>query len=438
MKKLIITSTFLFLSAIGIAQNLNTQKLDSLFNLLEQNDKFMGSLAVSHNGKTIYKNTIGFANLEDSAIANENTIYRIGSVSKIFTAALILQAIEDNKLHLEQKLQDFFPQVANSETITIKNLLSHSSGIHDFTREENYSNWSDIKQSKDSMVLRIANFKSDFNPGIKSEYSNSNFVLLTFILEDIYTKSYESLLKDKITAPLQLDHTFYGAKINPTNNEAYSYYYLGKWIKKSETEMSVPQGAGAIVSTPKDLNTFITALFNGKIISNKSLDLMKNIENGYGLGLLKFPYNDTWSYGHTGSIDAFETVTSYFPEDKLAISLSTNGRNYDKNDILLAVLGSYYGEEVDLPKFNMVKLTSKDLDKYLGTYATEEMPLKITMTKEGNVLISQATGQSAFPLEADGVDHFNYDRAGIKIKFNPANNTFLLMQGGRELEFKME
>jgi len=438
MKNIIITTSFLFLSTICIAQKLDTEKLDSLFHILEQNDKFMGSLAVSQNGETIYKNTIGIINLEDSIKSNNQTKYRIGSISKVFTAALVLKAIEENKLKLEQSLKDFYPEISNSEKITIKNLLNHSSGIHDFTRNEDYLKWNQIKQTKDSMLKRIASDTSDFLPDSESEYSNSNYVLLTFILEDVYKKAYRKLLKEKITHPLNLEHTFYGGVIEPENNEAYSYSYLGKWNKESETDMSIPQGAGAILSTPADLNIFIKALFNEKIISSTSLGRMKNIENGYGLGLFRFPFDDKWSYGHTGGIDGFRSSTSFFPENQLAISLTSNGVNYKINDILLAVLGSFYGQGFDLPEFNKVKLTAKDLEKFLGTYASEEIPPKIIISKEGSTLLAQATGQSAFPLEPSSENTFVFEQAGVKIEFKTETEEMILIQGGKEFLFRKE
>ncbi len=165
---------------------------------------------------------------------------------------------------------------------------------------------------------------------------------------------------------------------------------------------------------------------------------MKSIENGYGLGLLRFPYNDKWSYDHTGGIDGFESVTSYFPEDKLAISLTANGVNYNKNNILLAVLGSFYGKGFDLPDFNKIKLTSDDLEKYLGTYSSKEIPPKIKISKQGSSLIAQATGQSAFPLEPTSKDNFIFEQAGVKIEFKPSTEEMILKQGGKEFLFSKE
>lgn len=438
MKNLIITASFLFLSAICVAQKLDTKKLDSLFQILEQNDKFIGSLAVSQNGNTIYENSIGFINLEDSIKSNDNTKYRIGSVSKMFTATLVLKAIEENKLRLDQSLKEFYPQVKNSDLISIKNLLNHSSGIHDFTSEKDYLEWNTQNQSKDAMIARIINGDSEFEPNEKSKYSNSNYVLLTFILEDIYGRPFSKLLKEKIIDPLGLKNTHYGGKINIENNESNSYSYLGKWKLESETDMSIPQGAGAVVSNPTDLNIFIEQLFLDNIVSKHSLEMMKTIENDYGFGMFKFSYLDELNFGHTGGIDGFRSFTIYFPKDELAISMTSNGLNYSQKEILVSISNDFNNKSFELPKFDEIKVTSEDLDKYLGTYSSEEIPPKITITKEGNTLIAQATGQSAFPLEPTSKDNFAFDQAGVKIEFKPETEEMIMKQGGGEFVFSKE
>lgn len=437
MKNSLTTFILLLFATISSAQSFKSEKIDSLFSLLEQNDKFMGSISISENQKVIYEKTIGFADIENKIKADSLTKYRIGSISKIFTATLVLKAIEEGKLEINQTIEKYFPKIKNANRITIKNLLNHSSGIHDFTRNDDYLKWNTKLQSKEDMIKRIVISGNDFEPNSKSEYSNSNFVLLTFILEDIYETTFPKILKKQIVKPLNLKNTYYGGKIK-NNNEAHSYSYLGKWVKKEETDMSVPQGAGGIVSNSKDLNTFIEQLFLGNIISNKSLKLMKTIENGYGLGLLRFPYNDKISYGHTGGIDEFKSVTSYFPKDKLAISLSSNGTNYDINKVLLAVLATFYNDSFDLPNFETITIISEDLDKYLGTYSSKEIPPKIIVSKEGNNLIAQATGQGAFPLEAIETDIFIFEQAGVKLEFNPDKNEMTLEQSGKKFLFKKE
>lgn len=438
MKNSITTLILLLLAAVGSAQSFQSKKLDSLFTLLEQNDKFMGSISVSENQKTIYEKSIGFSDLENGIKTSNTTKYRIGSISKTFTSTLIFKAIEDGKLELDKTIETFFPKLVNAKTITIANLLNHSSGIHDFTRDDNYLEWNTEMQSKEKMIERIVNGQTEFSPNEKNEYSNSNYLLLTFILEEVNKKSFSEILNSQIIKALKLKNTYYGKETNIAENESFSYKYVGKWQKENETDMSIPQGAGAIVSNPSDLNQFLEQLFLGKIISEKSLKQMKTITNGYGMGLFEFPYDEKVSFGHTGGIDGFTSVSSYFPEEKLSISLTSNGTNYNNNNILLAVLATYFNDEFELPNFDRLELSSEDLDKFLGKYSSDQIPPKIDITKDGNILFAQATGQGAFPLEPKEENVFTFDQAGVKIVFNPSDKTMVLFQGGGEFLFKAE
>lgn len=429
---------FILWTTIGISQSFETQKLDSLLSLLEQNNKFMGSVAVSLNQETIYKNTVGFVSSDENKKADQSTKYRIGSISKMFTATLIMKAVEEERLKLNQAIETYFPNIENSDKITIKDLLNHSSGLYDFTTERDYLKWNTKEQSKEDMLSRISKGKSEFEPNEKSKYSNSNYVLLTFILEDIYELRFSKLLKDKITNPLGLKDTYYGGKINIENNESYSFSFLGKWKIESETDLSIPQGAGAIVSNPTDLNIFIEQLFSGNIISKQSLEKMKTIENGYGLGMFKFSYLDEPNFGHTGGIDGFRSFTTYFPQDKLAISMLSNGLNYSQKEILIAISKIFHHKPIQLPTFNEIKVASEVLDKYLGKYSSKEIPPKITVTKESNTLIAQVTGQPSFPLEPKSKDIFIFEQAGLKVEFKPKTNEMIFKQGGKEFLFSKE
>lgn len=179
-------------------------------------------------------------------------------------------------------------------------------------------------------------------------------------------------------------------------------------------------------------------LFLGKIISEKSLKEMKTIKNGYGMGLFQFPYNEKVSFGHTGRIDRFQSVSSYFPKENLAISLTSNGANYAQNNILLAVLANYFNDPYQLPTFKVIKQNASDLQPFLGIYSSKEIPLKITITNKDNTLFAQAKGQSEFPLEATAQNTFVFEQAGIKLVFNSVDKTMTLFQGGKEFMFKME
>lgn len=439
MKKTIFTTALLLiLSQIGFSQNLDKTKLDNYFNTLEQNNKFMGSVAVSKNGEIIYTKSIGLADVENKVKATENSKYRIGSISKSFTTVLILKAVEQKKLDLNQTIDKWFPTIKNAKKITVKHLLSHRSGIHNFTDDKDYLTWNTQPKTEKEIIEIISKGGSDFNPDSKAEYSNSNFVLLTYILEKTFTKSYSDLLQEFIVKPIGLTNTYVFGKINPSNNECKSYSFAGSWKTETETDFTVPLGAGAIISTPSDLTKFADALFSGKLLTNESLEIMKTIKDGYGIGLFQIPFYKSVGYGHTGGIDGFSSVFSHFVVDKISYALISNGTNINNNDISIAVLSAVYDKPYEIPVFTTFKLTSEDLDKYLGVYASKQIPMKITITKDGNNLIAQGTGQPAFPLEATDKDKFKFDQAGAKFEFNPTSKTMILFQGGGQISFTKE
>lgn len=439
MNKLLLT-TLLFLSVItiGFSQAFDKTKLDTYFQVLEKNNKFMGSVALSKNGELIYSKSIGYADLEHKIKATEKTKYRIGSITKSFTSVLIFKAIEKKKLDINETIDTWFPTITNSNKITIKHLLTHRSGIHNFTNNANYLQWNTQSKTEKEMIEIIQKGGSDFQPNSRAMYSNSNFVLLTFILEKTFNMSYSELVQTQIVKPLRLTNTYVFGKINPKNNESKSYNYFGYWKKEAETDFSVPLGAGAITSTPTDLIKFANALFEGRLLTPESLKIMKTIKEGYGSGLFQIPFYSKIGFGHTGGIDGFRSVYSYFEDDKISYALTSNGTNMNNNDISIAVLSAVFNKPYQIPVYTNYALTSEDLDKYLGVYATKQIPLKITVTKNKNTLIIQATGQQAFVVEATEKDKFSLDQVGAKFNFNPIEKTMVLLQGGSEIKFTKE
>lgn len=439
MTKRILTTLFLgLLIQTAFSQTFDKEKLDNYFQALEKSGKFMGSVALSENGKIIYTKSIGYSDIETNTKPNENTKYRIGSISKSFTGVLVLKAVEEKKLTLETKINKYFPDLKNASKITISNLLNHRSGIHNFTNDNDYLTWNTQKKSESEMLKIIGKGGSDFEPDSMAEYSNSNYVLLSYILQKIYKKTYTQILNEKIIKPIGLKNTFFGDKINTQNNEANSYKFTSKWEKEAETDMSIPIGAGAIVSTPNDLTEFAFALFNGKLLSSKSLELMKTIKDKYGFGLFQMPFGDKKSFGHTGGIDGFSSIYSYFPNENVAFALTSNGTNYNNNDVSIVLLSAIFNKPYNIPSFKTFNVSTEDLDKYLGVYSSKEIPIKITITKNDKILMAQATGQSAFGLEATDQDQFKFEPAGVVLEFNPTDKKMILKQGGGIFNFIKE
>ncbi|MFM9839991.1 MAG: serine hydrolase domain-containing protein [Cyclobacteriaceae bacterium] len=436
---ILLVTSILFVSDV-CGQKLNTVKLDSLFDVLSNNNKAMGSVAISKNGKLLYTKSIGFSALFDKMKipATETTKYRIGSITKTFTTVLIFQLIEEGKLSLTTTLDKYFPSVPNAKSVTISNLLNHRSGIHNFTNDPAYLTWMTKPKTKDEMVAIIAKSPSDFQPDSKAEYSNSNFVLLGFIIEKLRKKPYSEVLAERITKKIGLADTNFGTAADTKRNESYSYKWMtDKWNQEPETDMSIPHGAGAIISTPSDLVRFLESLFAGKLVKPESLLKMKTITDNYGMGLFQFPFDGKKGFGHTGGIDGFASSASYFPDDSLSVAYCTNGQVYPMNDILIGILSIYFDRPYSIPTFktSSYSVKTEDLDKYLGNYSSQQLPLKITITKNDAVLTAQATGQSSFPLDATEKDRFKFEPAGVVLEFNPEKGEMILKQGGGVFQF---
>ena len=438
MKRILIS--FLaagLISFSGLSQQVDRAKLDAYFDVLESNNRFMGSVAVSHNGKLIYTKSVGFADIEQGLKANENSKYRIGSISKTFTTVLIFRAIEENKLTLDQTIDIFFPAIENASKITVEQLLYHRSGIRTFT-DDKYLSWNTQPKTEQELIEIISNAGSEFEPDSRTNYSNSGFVLLTFILEKIYQKPYLKLLEEKIINPIGLRNTYYGKKISINDNECNSYKYSEDWKKETETDMSIPLGAGGIVSTPVDLTLFNDALFNGKLVSTNSINQMKTIKERIGMGLFQMPFYDKAGFGHGGSIDGFVSTFAYFPDSNISFAFITNGINYNNNDIAIAILSAVFDKPFNIPEFKTFHITDEELDKYLGVYSSGQLPLKMTITKVNGQLFGQGIGQPDFPLEATEKDKFEFVRAGIILEFNPTDKTMVLKQGVGVFNFVRE
>lgn len=444
MKTKILTTTLLIGLSFGtiFSQSFNKPKLDSLMDVLAEKNRAMGSLTISKNGVVVYSRAIGYSYISgnEKLPATNQTKYRIGSISKMFTATMVFQLIEDGKLSLTTTIDKYFPQLPNANKITISNLLNHRSGLHNFTDDPDYLTWMTQPKTQDEMLAIISKGGIDFQPNEKFSYSNSNYVVLGYIIEKVSKQSYPKYLSNRITSKIGLSNTYVGAKIDTKKNEGFSYRFSNSWEQAPETDMSIPGGAGAIVSTPTDLAKFIESLFSLKLVSNTSLSQMKTLTDGFGMGMFQIPFYEKRAYGHNGGIDGFASNLAYFPEDSLALAYCTNGQVYPLNNILIGVLSIYFNKQYSIPTFNTppVFLKTEDLDKYLGVYSSTQIPLKITITKDKTTLISQATGQSSFPLEATGKDKFEFDPAGIKVEFNPDKNEMTLKQGGEIVVFTKE
>lgn len=318
----ILLLTFIF-SFTGYSQNEN---LDSLFSNYEKENEAMGNVSILKSGKKFFTKSIGYANIELNKKNNSETKFRIGSISKTFTATIILQLVDEGKLSLDTSLKQYVPEISNSEKITISDLLYHRSGIYNITTEENFESWISEPRNRKEMLAKIKGRKSLFEPDSKTEYSNSNYILLAYIAEDLDQQSFGEIIQNRIAKKLNLSKTDFGKDIDFSKNEAMCYYLEdGDWQPISfHTSLIGTMGAGGIISNAKDVSIFYNALLTGKLLSDKSLELMTTPKEEMGMGISVNDFNGMTVYGHDGAIDGFRSMAVYIPKFESTIVLTLN------------------------------------------------------------------------------------------------------------------
>ena len=437
MKTLIKTLTALVCTVVCTACGQQTveKKLDAYFNALDGH--FMGSIVVRQDGKTIYQRSMGWADLENQIPATAETQYRIGSVSKTFTAVLVMKAAAEGRLSLSDSIAKYFPdaKIPNAEQITIDQLLQHRSGLVDITNDKPYEYYTyfTTPQTRQQILERVAAAGTNFQPDSEYRYCNTGYNLLGYILEDVWGKPYAEIINDQIVSLLDLRHTRYSEAIDPQRGDARSYTLLDSWQVQPETDASVAIGAGALASTPADLARFGEALV-GDVFGDNIFEQMKQVRDAYGRGLVQFTYGDHIGYGHAGLIDGFSSKLVVF--DNVTIAYCSNGTDYDTNLIIPAVLDALNGKTIEIPDFDRyVQLTPEQLASYAGTYKCDALSMEVTVSVAGSRLSAQAIGQQSFPLDAVSADQFENAIVGIAITFAPDRKTVILKQAGQEFEF---
>ena len=426
-------------SQFSTVNDLDISKLDSIFDAKEIDNKFMGTISVFKNNKEIYSRSTGYSDIENNIKSNSKTKYRIGSISKIFTSVLIMQLIEEGKLTLETKLSAFKPQVKLAEQITIEQLLSHRSGIYNFTDLKDYRTWMETPISDEELIDKINNKGRRFKPNKKFEYSNTNYFLLSLIIEIIEGESFKKVLGNKIIKPFKLSETYCCENIK-NNETAKSYYREGEsWKEGTDTDLRITSGAGGLISTSKDVNEFFNLLSNYKIISKESLDKMTNnlTNGGYGFGLMQIEFFDKTGFGHDGLIDGFISNAFIFPNDNLSITYLSNGFRMDIQNLFAEIIGyNFKTDYVDIKKYSNLKLTKEDLRHFEGIYTKRKRTLKIT--EKNNILILNFNEIPTinFALTPITKNRFKNEIMGIEIEFYKNEKFIHVYHNGEEIKLK--
>jgi len=356
-------------------------------------------------------------------------------VTKMFTATMIYQLIEEGKLKLTDHLDKFYPQIPNASKITIEQLLAHRSGVQGM--EQRFASQRFTGVTKDEMLAALAQSKPEFEPGEKYAYSNAGYFILGNIVEKAGKQPYEKALQQRILSKIGLKDTYAAmGDIDVNKNESFSFKYYADWKQEPVTHHSFLFGSGFIISTVADQAKMIESLFGGKLISKQSLDQMINLKSGMD----SFSYNGKTFYGHTGGIDGFGSWLVYQPEEKLTLSYATNGKVYSVEKLVDDIFQIYYNKPFEIPSFEALQISTETLDKYAGVYVTTEAPVKFIVKRDGNRLFLEmsGSGKPAFAIEPIAEDKFKIDSPPMEFDFDVAKKQMTIKRGGGEKVFTKE
>jgi len=365
---------------VSFAQT-KTAQLDDLLNKYTEYGQFNGSVLVADQGKVIYKKGFGMANMEWDIPNTPDTKHRLGSITKQFTAMLIMQLVADGKLDLQAPVSKYLPDYskANGDKITTHQLLTHTSGTPNYTSFPNFfKDMSRNPYTPTEMVRMYADSILDFTPGERFSYSNSGYITLGAIIEKVTGMTYEEVLQEKIFTPLKMNNSGYDHHNTILKKRASGYEKQGGNLENaSYIDMSSPYAAGSLYSTVEDLFLWDQALYTEKLLPKKYMDMMyeKYIPAfgefyGYGWSVGHFPIGNTKDsvaiIGHGGGINGFNTLITRMPQEKSAIILLNNTGRAPLDDITVAINGIMHGATYDLPKQSLANLVYNEIiDKNL-------------------------------------------------------------------------
>jgi len=435
---------FLFIGVCAQAQDV-TAKLDEYMNALVSQGRFSGSVLVARDGKVVFSKGYGQANSEWDIPNTPQTKFRLGSITKQFTAVSILLLQERGKLNVEDPVCKYFDKCPDTwKEITIHHLLSHTAGLPNFTSFPDYTKTMMIPTTMDSLISRFKDKPLDFAPGQKMSYSNSGYVVLGYIVEKVSGGRYEDFVQKNIFEPLKMMDTGYDHHDRILKNRATGYSLIdGKKANSLHIDMTIPHGAGALYSTVGDLFLWNEALFSDKLLSAKSRELMMTpVKNNYGYGLVMQKNSNRDTVSHGGGINGFSTFLVRFLEEKLTIVVLRN-TDYgmpQPGKISADLAGITLGDSVEIPKPRAeVRVDPKILDAYVGEYEIKPGVI-ITVVKESGHLVAQLTGQPQFDLFPESENKFFLKVVDAQITFvrNDSSQVshLVLHQGGQNTQAK--
>jgi D-alanyl-D-alanine carboxypeptidase len=440
--------TLLLTFAIGLvfAQEAELAgKLDHVMAAYQKNRGFMGSVLVAKGGKVVMEKGYGMANVELDVPNTPDTKFRLGSITKQFTATAIMQLQEQGKLSVNDVACKYLPSCPEAwKAITVHHLLTHTSGIPSYTNAEFMQKPQSVRSplSPVEIVMLSKDKPLEFEPGTKWNYDNTGYVFLGAIIEKVSGETYADYLKKHVFGPLDMQNSGYDDTKTLLKNRAAGYQPApgGSMINSDYIDMSLPHAAGSLYSTVRDLYRWDRAMYGEKILTKASWEKMFTpVQHDYGYGLMVAPIANHRQIGHGGGIFGFTTYIARFPDDDAFVVVLSNFTNGNMQNIARDLAATMFGQTVELPgEKKAITLDSKILDRYTGTY--QAPPGLITITNESGHLMVEPKHQQKLEAFASSETEFFLKPVDVTFTFVTGDDgrakEFQLKQGGRTMVAK--
>ncbi|WP_297512147.1 serine hydrolase [uncultured Caulobacter sp.] len=399
--------------------------------------RFSGAVLVAKDGVAVLREGVGLANREWDIPNAPDTKFRLGSITKQFTAVAIMQLVEAGKLSVDDPISKYYADAPPAwSKITLKHLLTHTSGIPSYTGIPGFFDKDGRLPLKPEDIVKLTRDKPlEFEPGSKFAYDNSGYILLGYVIEKVSGQTYADYVTQHLLQPLGLKNTGYDVTTQILAKRASGYQSTRGGLRNAEyLDMSLPYAAGSLYSTVDDLLAWDRALTSGKLLTEASRKaLWTDYGNKYGYGWVIGEQSGHPRINHGGGINGFATALNRYPADGLVTVVLSNFESAGASPLAANLAGLCLGTWQP-PK--AITLPTAILDKYVGSYAlTPTFILKVY--REGDQLITQATGQGPIPIVATAPGEFYAAGPNARLSFKQTGDApatgLVLHQGGRDM-----
>lgn len=443
---ILIAAVMLLSPAKSLAQGVSdaelAAKIDAIAARTLQGPNVVGlSIAVGRGDQVVFSKGFGKADLEFGVPVDKDTMFRIGSVTKQFSAAAVMKLVEQGKLSLDDTLGTLMPEFPEAcHKITLRQLLNHTSGMWSYTSDGKFmTRDASLELTPTEMIALFKDHALDFEPGTGWSYSNSAYYLIGEIVAKASGVPYPKFLQDEFFTPLGLTRTRYDSNREVIANRAQGYSYEGGTMMNDRAiGADVPGAAGSLISNAEGLVRWNIALAGGRAVSAESYAVMttpvilpdgRDAKYGLGLGI------DTWEgrnrFSHGGGIFGFASDLEYLADDALTVAVISNCDGFSPGKLALEIARAALG----LPEFVVQDLPvpEHEMQRFAGDYQFETIPLAISFVERGGHLWGRATGQGENRLKYQGNGEFRFEFDDqVKVVFEQGEGpaeTLVLTQG---------